>query len=780
MAETPQDPYANLENADIMLSKVEEITAALQAQQEMGAQSGAQWNAAFKDVADQSATAASNWGGVVDGSKKLKDIQKDISNNKKIGNSLLMKQKQFVGEISNSKAQEKEIMAALQSGDKDRVASLTGLKDEQLKLLAASQDGVKANQANNAVLQQQQKAIKESYTNTVKGLQMIGDVAGKLGLQGISDAFLDGSEAARQAKLEGGGFFKQMAAAGKEMVFVAAQALLTATILAALEFNTQITELKTTLGLSAEEAMAMKKEFKDAMYDSDSLAVNTKRMQENLMEINKGMGFQLKVSGENLATSVKLSEYYGLQGKQLKGINDISILTGKSQGKVKNEVLDVVAARRNETGLLIDVKKTMQEVGDVSGYLKASMGGSATAIAEAVTNAAALGMTLEGTAKIADSLLNFESSIQNELEAELLTGKEINLEKARMYALTNDYVGLQNEVASQVGSLAEFNLLNRLQAEAMAKAFGMTKDEMSEMLMTQEIAGRSAEELTAAGRKDLAKMVEQKDLQGDLNDMIERMKIMFVEEVGPFIEDFVMKMKDQLPEAMETIKEKIEMFGEKFKTLNLSKFLEKRTWITIGEKITSFINPIARFAKIAAGIWLTMRGVQATMMLIKGIQIGMNVLKGVYLGYMALEKGYKNSALAMENKGLVKSIGQAVFKAISSLASIPVIGWALGLAAGATIIGMGAKYMFADGGIVPGGSETGDNVPVQVNSGEMILNKEQQGNLFAMAQGGGGGGETTVVESSGGTAEVVMDSFNLSSYGNMGRMNEKYQNPYLA
>jgi hypothetical protein len=322
--------------------------------------------------------------------------------------------------------------------------------------------------------------------------------------------------------------------------------------------------------------------------------------------------------------------------------------------------------------------------------------------------------------------------------------------------------------------------MNRLQAEAMAKAFGMSKDEMSEMLMTQEIAGRTAEELAAAGRDDLAKMVEQKDLQGDLNDMIERMKLMFVEEIGPFIEDFVMKMKDQLPEAMETIKEKIEMFGEKFKTLNLSKFLEKRTWITIGEKITSFIHPIAKFAKIAAGIWLTMRGVQATMMLIKGIQIGMNVLKGVYLGYMALEKGYKNSALAMENKGLVKSIGQAVFKAISSLASIPVIGWALGLAAGATIIGMGAKYMFADGGIVPGDSETGDNVPVQVNSGEMILNKEQQGNLFAMSQGGGGGGETTVVESSGGTAEVVMDSFNLSSYGNMGRMNEKYQNPYLA
>ena len=94
---------------------------------------------------------------------------------------------------------------------------------------------------------------------------------------------------------------------------------------------------------------------------------------------------------------------------------------------------------------------------------------------------------------------------------------------------------------------------------------------------------------------------------------------------------------------------------------------------------------------------------------------------------------------------------------------------------------MAAKYMFAEGGIVPGTSETGDQVPAMVNSGEMILNKDQQTNLFAMAKGGGGGGETTVVEESPSEpAEVVIDSFNLSSYGNMGRMNEKYQNPYLA
>jgi hypothetical protein len=59
---------------------------------------------------------------------------------------------------------------------------------------------------------------------------------------------------------------------------------------------------------------------------------------------------------------------------------------------------------------------------------------------------------------------------------------------------------------------------------------------------------------------------------------------------------------------------------------------------------------------------------------------------------------------------------------------------ALGLANVAKI--SGAK--FEKGGIVGGNSMTGDNVPARVNSGEMILNRQQQTELFNVANGGGG------------------------------------------
>lgn len=72
-------------------------------------------------------------------------------------------------------------------------------------------------------------------------------------------------------------------------------------------------------------------------------------------------------------------------------------------------------------------------------------------------------------------------------------------------------------------------------------------------------------------------------------------------------------------------------------------------------------------------------------------------------------------------------------------------GGIFGAVAGAGVLASGFASVasikaqkFADGGIVDGSSYSGDQVPVRVNSGEMILNKGQQAQLFKVAQGAQG------------------------------------------
>ena len=69
---------------------------------------------------------------------------------------------------------------------------------------------------------------------------------------------------------------------------------------------------------------------------------------------------------------------------------------------------------------------------------------------------------------MSSSLLDFESSISSEMEAEMLTGKSLNLERARLLALNGDAAGAAAEMAKQIGSAKDFTKLNVIQQEALA------------------------------------------------------------------------------------------------------------------------------------------------------------------------------------------------------------------------------------------------------------------------------------------------------------------------
>lgn len=77
-------------------------------------------------------------------------------------------------------------------------------------------------------------------------------------------------------------------------------------------------------------------------------------------------------------------------------------------------------------------------------------------------------------------------------------------------------------------------------------------------------------------------------------------------------------------------------------------------------------------------------------------------------------------------------------------------------------VGIISSQGFANGGVVGGYSFSGDKIPARVNSGEMILNRGQQGNLFSLLNSGagaGGGGELTT-KISGSDLLIVLNNAN--------------------
>lgn len=105
----------------------------------------------------------------------------------------------------------------------------------------------------------------------------------------------------------------------------------------------------------------------------------------------------------------------------------------------------------------------------------------------------------------------------------------------------------------------------------------------------------------------------------------------------------------------------------------------------------------------------------------------------------------------IEKKERDMAVAQVAFSTASAIASVVAdaakAGWPamipILIAGIATVIAgiaqaKSAMAGYNDGGIIPGNSYTGDNVPIRTNSGEMVLTKKQQTELFNIANGHGG------------------------------------------
>lgn len=128
-------------------------------------------------------------------------------------------------------------------------------------------------------------------------------------------------------------------------------------------------------------------------------------------------------------------------------------------------------------------------------------------LAMAAVEARRLGVNLSTTAKIADGLLDFESSIEKSMEASVLLGRNINLDKARQLLLSNDIAGMQREVLRQVGSQAEFESMNVIQRRALADSIGVGVDELSKMIVNQENLNKMTDK-QKRGMSIISKIVE--------------------------------------------------------------------------------------------------------------------------------------------------------------------------------------------------------------------------------------------------------------------------------
>jgi hypothetical protein len=278
--------------------------------------------------------------------------------------------------------------------------------------------------------------------------------------------------------------------------------------------DTEITNLSKSMASSKDEATATRDRFIEIQNSGESLFETTKNLVAAQLELADAFGATKGFSEAQLKDQVLITKQMGFQAEEATGIQQLALSNGMTAREVTGSVLKQTAALAKQTGIQLDNKKVIGEVAKVSGQLRLQYANNPALIAKAVIQTKKLGLTLEQAAKAANSLLDFESSIENELSAELLTGKSLNLERARGLALNGDAAGAAAEMAKQVGSAADFSKMNVIQQEQLAKAVGMNADELANSLVTQENLAKLGSET----RKQLEEKAELLRSQGKIDE----------------------------------------------------------------------------------------------------------------------------------------------------------------------------------------------------------------------------------------------------------------------
>lgn len=257
------------------------------------------------------------------------------------------------------------------------------------------------------------------------------------------------------------------------------------------------------LGMSYDNALKVRNEFTKIAFQSDSILINSEKLMQSQEELTGILGTNNILSAQILSTNIKLKDLAGLEADTRGEIVQSSIITGKSMESTTKSVLAQVVGLQKATGISFNFQKILKEASTLGGYLGLSFAKYPDKLTKSLVTVKAMGLELKQLDSMADSFLDFESSITNEFEAQLLTGKNINLSRARELFLNNQLAEAAQEITSQVGSADEFLKMNRISAESLAKSFGMSRDQLGEMLKRQELLSRIGAKDTDNAQKQL-------------------------------------------------------------------------------------------------------------------------------------------------------------------------------------------------------------------------------------------------------------------------------------
>jgi hypothetical protein len=564
---------------------------------------------------------------------------------------------------------EGEITELLEEGTDSAVARAKLFKDQ----LDTSKDLVK-----------EARKLSQTYRNidkSVKFFDKMSDLVSDIPvINKLFPEFKKAAESARDAFAEGSDFFPAMGKGIAELGSFGLKGVIAMAIKGAISIQDKVVEMSRAFGVSTAAASRMKNNI-------NATGLGIKESLESTIAFQKALNTSANIGAKLTQNAAVLQKRMGISAENTAALYDAASLAGMELQEFTENIAGTVALQNGLTGSAFNFLDVIESIGSVSESTRLTIGKFRGGIAQAAFETRKLGLSFSGLENSSQGLLDFESSIAAELEAELLTGKQLELQAARELALKGDLAGVANEIVKQLGSEQEYLAMNVKQREAMAKAMGMTTEEVSKSF---NIRRRDA---------DLSKL-QAKDLYANANF---EQKLKLIKAKGFSDEEAHLQLKKQLGEEayqqallQETTSEKFAQAMEQVSN-QLGKVI-----VPFIEKLNPLLDGASKYSGWIAAAFGTIAGASIIGKLSKFIKFASGFLKlSKGAGKAVAKNAPKNVAKTAAKVG-GKSVGKSLLKKIPVVGALAGLAFALSRGLDGDMTGAGLELLSGIASLVPG------------------------------------------------------------------------------
>jgi hypothetical protein len=304
-------------------------------------------------------------------------------------------------------------------------------------------------------------------------------------------------------------------------------------------------------------------------------------------------------SKETVAALSVMNKNFGIAEENSAKVQSIFESVGGLSAETAANVQMQAAQMARLAGVAPD--KVFKDIAENAEAASTFFKGDLTALTKNAVQARRMGTSLKEQVSLAEKLLDFESGIEEELVAATFVGGQFNLSRARALAYEGKLQEANEETLSQLQRSGDFRKKDFFTQKQLAKAAGMTVEEINKQLNTQDkLNSLSAEQKKAAqdaidkglditniGADQLAQETEKFAKQQEQQKQLEKITNAFM-GMATVIGNTLMP----LIEGIGVILMPIQMAVEGIQNL----------FGGIGEKISGLLGPLGMVGKIIKGV----------------------------------------------------------------------------------------------------------------------------------------------------------------------------------